>query len=62
VQQVFFENSTTSFSVYPNPASNNITIKNLAQADALTLVDISGKGDFFCFTFKLNFRNGCYPI
>lgn len=37
------ENQQTSFSIYPNPANENVTISNIEAGSTVTLVDVSGK-------------------
>ena len=37
------ENQETSFSIYPNPANENVTISNIEAGSTVTLVDVSGK-------------------
>jgi uncharacterized delta-60 repeat protein len=37
------ENQQTSFSIYPNPANENVTISNIEVGSTVTLVDVSGK-------------------
>lgn len=37
------ENQQTSFSIYPNPANENVTISNIEVGSTVSLVDVSGK-------------------
>jgi len=37
------ENQQTSFSIYPNPASENVTISNIETGSTVVLVDVTGK-------------------